>query len=279
MEPAKFTIELIRMHKQGTKKRSPLTRKVRREAGQSLREGLQGRLLEEAVPWLSLTVFAAIFAVFEWLRYLLAWPPMPVIMTVMAGAVGILAYQRIRRLIAGAEALRLGLHGEQTTGQFLQDELPPLGYRVFHDILGERGNIDHVAIGPGGIFSIETKTVSKPERGNARVVFDGSRLTVNGLVPDRDPIAQTKAGAAQLFRIFFEYAGREAPIRPVVLYPGWFVEQPFRPEVWVLNEKGFVAFVRNETNKLKPDEVVVLASALERYMHNAENRSNSNLLQ
>lgn len=261
------------MPKLSTKKRSPLTRKVRREAGQSLREGMQERFYDEALPWLSLTVFATIFALFEWLRFFLAWPPMPVVMTIMAGMIGILAYRRIRKLIADTKSLRLGLHGEQTTGQFLQDELPALGYRVFHDILSERGNIDHVAIGPGGVFSIETKTVSKPERGNARVVFDGSRITVDGMVPDRDPIAQAKAGAAQLHRIFLDYAGREAPVRPAVLYPGWFVEQPFRPEVWVMNEKGFAAFVRNEPMKLKPDEIIVLAAALERYMNDAEKRN------
>ena len=195
---------------------------------------------------------------------------MPVVMTIMAVVIGVLAYRRIQKLIAETKQLRLGLHGEQTTGQFLQDELPALGYRVFHDILGERGNIDHVAIGPGGVFSIETKTVSKPERGTARVVFDGSRVTVDGMVPDRDPIAQAKAGAAQLRRILLEFAGREVPVRPAVLYPGWFVEQPPRPEVWVLNEKGFVAFVKNESAKLKSEEVVVLAAALERYMHDAE---------
>ena len=40
--------------------------------------------------------------------------------------------------------------------------------------------IDHVIIGPAGIFTIETKTWSKPVRGEARIVFDGEKLTAGG---------------------------------------------------------------------------------------------------
>ena len=44
--------------------------------------------------------------------------------------------------------------------------------------------------------------------------------------------------------------GKSFAVKPVVLYPGWFVEQ--RPgskrDVWVLNEKAFPKFLANEAN-------------------------------
>jgi hypothetical protein len=70
--------------------------------------------------------------------------------------------------------LRLGLEGERTVGHALE-ELRVYGYQVFHDIPGNKFNIDHVIAGPAGIFTIETKTRSKPGDG------DGLERAVQGL--------------------------------------------------------------------------------------------------
>jgi len=54
-----------------------------------------------------------------------------------------------------------GATGEEYVGAIL-DALAPHGWRVLHDIDTGRGNIDHVAIGPGGVFTIETKSHAGP---------------------------------------------------------------------------------------------------------------------
>ena len=46
-------------------------------------------------------------------------------------------------------------------GQLLEN-LRADGARVFHDLVGEGLNIDHVVVSPHGIFVLETKTWSKP---------------------------------------------------------------------------------------------------------------------
>jgi hypothetical protein len=70
-----------------------------------------------------------------------------------------------------------------------------MGYQVFHDLVGDGFNVDHVIIGPGGVYVIETKTISKPAKGESSVKYDGATITVDGNVPDRNPVAQAKAGA------------------------------------------------------------------------------------
>lgn len=40
----------------------------------------------------------------------------------------------------------------------LLESLAPQGWRVLHDISFGRGNVDHVLIGPGGVFTVETKS-------------------------------------------------------------------------------------------------------------------------
>jgi len=52
-----------------------------------------------------------------------------------------------------------------------------------------------VLIGPAGVFTVETKTRTKPH-GDARVTFRGEALLVAGFEPDRDPIVQARAQAA-----------------------------------------------------------------------------------
>lgn len=57
------------------------------------------------------------------------------------------------------ESYGKGAEGERKTGRVLEDR-KLAGYRVLHDrrIPGSRANIDHIAVGPGGVFVIETKS-------------------------------------------------------------------------------------------------------------------------
>jgi hypothetical protein len=50
-----------------------------------------------------------------------------------------------------------GAAGEEQVGHVL-DGLREQGWLALHDVTVERGNVDHVLIGPAGIFTIETKS-------------------------------------------------------------------------------------------------------------------------
>jgi hypothetical protein len=55
-----------------------------------------------------------------------------------------------------AERWSRGAEGERKVGAILETLGP--GWHVLHDVSLGRGNIDHVLVGPGGVFSIETKS-------------------------------------------------------------------------------------------------------------------------
>lgn len=57
-----------------------------------------------------------------------------------------------------------GAQGEESVGAIL-DGLGADGWHAIHDVSLGRGNVDHILIGPGGIFAIETKA----NRGRIRV--------------------------------------------------------------------------------------------------------------
>jgi hypothetical protein len=163
-------------------------------------------------------------------------------------------------------SLKLGRDGEKAVGQFL-DQLREREYKVFHDVVGKSFNIDHVLIGPAGVFTIETKTRSKPNP-DARVVFDGKKIRVDGFEPDRDPIIQSRAQAGWLRELLTESTGREFKVRSVIVYPGWFVEnkRPINRTTWVLEPKALPKFLDHEPAQLSRDEIQLASFHLSRFI-------------
>ncbi|MEN8707227.1 MAG: nuclease-related domain-containing protein [Nocardioides marinisabuli] len=70
--------------------------------------------------------------------------------------------EKAERLMRAAELYERGADGEEATAQAL-DALPEDQWTVFHDVRwpGRKlANVDHVVVGPGGVFVIDTKNWS-----------------------------------------------------------------------------------------------------------------------
>jgi hypothetical protein len=209
----------------------------------------------------------------EWVAVWNAMPRRPWIYTVVALAATAWLVRRVIRVRARVRQLRQGRDGEMAVGQYLEG-LREAGSRIFHDVPASGFNLDHVVISTHGIFVVETKTITKPGP-DAKVVYDGERVTVAGCKPDRDPVRQAAAEADWLARLLKESTGRLFPVRGVVVFPGWWVEQTNRErrrEVWVLEPKALPAFVENAPSTLTADDVAMTAFHLSRYIR-GENRS------
>ena len=57
------------------------------------------------------------------------------------------------------ENWQYGAWGEQATAKVLR-ELEREGWIVLHDLPAGRGNVDHIAIGPGGVFLLDSKRLA-----------------------------------------------------------------------------------------------------------------------
>src|SRR6266850_4953397 len=204
-------------------KGSPLKDRPLRNPGQSLDEQRQD-LVNDYMLWpMVFAVTMILFAAWEWLRYYRPQAPSPVIFTTGAVAAVVFAAFRVYNALPRLHALKLGRDGEKAVGQFLES-LRGRGYRVFHDVVGGNFNLDHVLIGPAGVFIVETKTHSKPS-GDARVVFDGETIRIDGFEPDRDPVIQAKAQASWLRELLTESTGRNFAVKSAIVFPGWYVNE------------------------------------------------------
>ena len=74
-----------------------------------------------------------------------------------------------------------------------------------------------------------------------RQARDGENITVGSFNPEGDPITQAKAQASWLPTLLKDMTGKDYPVRPVVVYPGWFVSRTNKDkgkDVWVLEPKN-----------------------------------------
>jgi Nuclease-related domain len=81
-----------------------------------------------------------------------------------------------------------GATGEEQVGGLL-DGLGERGWRVVHDASLGRGNVDHILIGPGGVFTVETKSHPGPVRvgrmhGSVLGQAQAQRKTIEGIVEE-----------------------------------------------------------------------------------------------
>jgi hypothetical protein len=247
--------------------RSPLKGRPLRNPRQSLDEQIHDLISDYALGPAVFALFLVLLAALEWIEYAQAIPPKPVLYSVpavVALGYAVFRFFPVRREV---RALRLGRDGEKDVGQKLE-VLRKKGYEILHDIIGNGFNLDHVLIGPAGIFTVETKTHSKPVKGNPSILFDGNKIIVGGLEPERNPVVQAKAQASWLRELPAESTGRKFEVRPVIVYPGWFVENRSadRNRIWVLNPKGLSTFLDHEPMRLKPEDIRMASYHLDRFV-------------
>jgi hypothetical protein len=157
-------------------KRNPLKEEPIHFAGWSTFHRWRDEVDSLMAGWLGVAVGTTVCALMAWIQWLGVTVP-PIEVTVGGFGATVIMFMYMRREITKREGLRLGYRTELFVGQFFEREAEGLGYDVLHDLGIERSdgvkfNVDHILIGPGGVYAVETKARSKPDRGSPRVVCD-----------------------------------------------------------------------------------------------------------
>lgn len=253
-------------------KRTPLTSKLLRAPGETLRREIEAQVEKFDDSWL------------RWLALFVA--PVLVLLSLAQFQNGKIPYwqiglisllvlfccvwfvRSIYRYLNKTIQLRLGLDAEIAVGQEL-NQLMRQGCHVYHDFPAEEFNIDHVVVGPGGVFAVETKGRSKPDKGrgtlDAKVIYDGEALRF----PDwheNQPLLQAKRQAVWLSKWLTSATGEQINARPVLALPGWFVERTKAGDVIVIHGKRPYVLAKPGNNGKMADELI------QRISHQLEQR-------
>lgn len=229
-------------------------------AGQSAQREADRRAAAERRPRRRLgssVVVAAVAGAVALAVALVAWSP------VAAGAVAVVlavaAWRRARRRPdLRSWAWARGAAGERMTAECLAP-LRRRGFVFLHDraIRGHRGNIDHVVIGPPGVFAVETKHLSGVVRVGWRLRVDGRRL--DGVIDQ----AWTEAAAVE------EALGVE--VMPLLCIHGARIRRhwwrlPLVEGVWVGNGTALARYLRRQRALFSVEDVADLADEAERVL-------------
>lgn len=186
------------------------------------------------------------------------------------------AFYFAARLLAGrlrqSADRYLGYFGERIVAEHLEP-LKGQGWRVLHDVPfqnnGTKFNLDHITIGPQGVFAIETKTRRK---GGARPGFDDHKVFFDGRDlewpwgNDNHGLEQAERNAVELARVIKDETGERVHVSPILTLPGWFVEpRPSRDSRMcrVTNPKGLSKFLPSGPAVLDAAKIAAIATKLE----------------
>ncbi|MEW2561377.1 nuclease-related domain-containing protein [Streptomyces griseorubiginosus] len=148
------------------------------------------------------------------------------------------------------DSWRKGLAGEKRVGAEL-DRLKRHGWHVLHSIpLANDVDLDHLLIGPGGVFSINTKH----HQGRAVWVGDDSVKVDHGKPA---PYARkSRAEARRVARVLETYCPFPVPVEPVLVFVGVTDLKVVATQLSVrVYQERQVSALAPLSGALKPDQV------------------------
>ncbi|MBK1883362.1 NERD domain-containing protein [Luteolibacter pohnpeiensis] len=233
------------------KSRAPFTEKMLRPAGESLRlkienlvEEMMDMALRFAVTMVATGWLIMLFSSQIWWVNGLIWS----FFMLLGGGMMWRSWRKLAKLRTDLRNCRLGFHGERYVAEKLS-MLQAQGYRVFHDFIfdmkpgGEATtfNIDHIVVGPTGVFAVETKAWRKPNGelpdGNQshKLKVSGDTIQLPDGKPHRKATAQAKRNADEFSKWLAGSSARAVKVVPVVAMPGWYVTDDGTSSVAVLS--------------------------------------------
>ncbi len=141
----------------------------------------------------------------------------------------------VRYVLPLVERHDRGAAGEEHVGGLL-DQLGDAGWSVIHDASFGRGNVDHIALGGAGVFSVETKSHPGPVRVRA----------IHGAV-----LRQAQEQRETLEEIVGER------VEPLLVYSRAWVDKPLsrRRGVRVMPARMLLAYLTRHSQTLTPEQV------------------------
>lgn len=172
--------------------------------------------------------------------------------------IGALLIWNVRDGLRNVNAFFKGARGEERVALLLEGL--PRGYHVFHDFKSARGEtVDHVVVGPRGVFVIETKCWE------GQVTCEEGALLVNGETPSRPPIEQAKKSTSRLDAFFASRLSSAPVCNPVVCFASNTLElsNMVVDGITICNASALTTFILGHAECMSPDDCERIVKMME----------------
>lgn len=165
----------------------------------------------------------------------------------------------VRDGLRNVEGYFKGARGEEAVAALLA--VLPAGNHVFHDVAcGEAGGIDHVVVGPKGVFVVETKCWA------GAVTAEGDTVRVDGNFPSRQPVSQVCASARALASFLEDRVGVLPACVPVVCFASNTLSDDVvtvSERATLCNARALLSLLTASVGRLSPPEVERIVKVME----------------
>lgn len=192
------------------------------------------------------------------------WTFMPALSWTLGTAMALAAVVALVRPSRSESAWRKGASGERRVGRVLE-ALTKQGVQVLHDVAmpGSRANIDHIAVTPSGVFTIETKSYG----GRLEVRSRGTQLWIAGR--NRSALLDQARRQSEVIRETLARASKpEVQVTPVLCFVDTELPLLFPPKqatgVLICTRRSLSKrVIRRRPSTLPRDEVAQIIGILE----------------
>jgi len=154
-----------------------------------------------------------------------------------------------------------GAWGEEATGRVLR-ELEQDGWTVLHDLPAGRGNVDHIVVGPAGVFMLDSKRL-----GGSVSVDEGGVVVVRRL--DDPDLSYQHPGAGHLFSLARQTHDRilkssriNTWVTPVMVVWSDFPQRLVEDRCAYVHGDELVGWLRARPQTIAPHRVARVADAV-----------------
>jgi hypothetical protein len=257
------SLKLFTVYQHARVRRNPLVQSALRSPGQSLlaRLGELDQIVATHLVYLLLTPLLLYAFYLSYLYFGRKTISLEGALIIGLPCIGLTIFflLRWRRHLEERRNIRIEYEGEVSVGQEL-NRLMLEGYCVYHDFQVDDVRIDHIIVGPKGVFGVETKARSRPTtRGqsiDAIVEYNG-RALIYPHGTDINTIKRAERQASWLSNWISSTAGESVMVLAVVALPGWYVKRTSPDGIPVINPKQFRSLLKYVRSKPLNDEVII----------------------
>ena len=247
-------------------KKSPLKERPLHVAGQSLDDLIQKNISEDTTMLFFLPGILIIMTVLTWLTRNSSPRYLPLMMLIITIITTVYCTYKLIILWKKIKSLKLGRNGERIVAEIF-DDLRSKGFVVFHDIVADNFNVDHVILTPHGLFTVETKTFSKSPKDI--ITFKDEEIIACNINLGNKIILQAESQSKWLKSILKDSTGKNYHVMPVIVFPGWFVQpmpENLKKRIWILNPQALPSFINNKPKTINESDMHLAAFHISRYI-------------
>ena len=189
-----------------------------------------------ALGTIPMALYAALLSYVHFLLLDLSWMDTVYLGGISAGFI-LYGANKIKRLKDRKQRLYATYEGQMAVAQEV-NRLMPDGYQVYHDFPTDRFHIDHIIVGPNGVFTVTTKVIPNIGRNRERSLMLDDQCLIVGKQKDDRTVPYAAFQASWLAKWILTATGEALSVQSILTVPGWRMKTLCKTSILVVEPEA-----------------------------------------